>query len=73
MVAPPTVSVVDTVTAPVFEMPLTVKVPAEAVIDPSIAVVKYMFGTVTVALDVIPATVRVPAEAVIDPKCAVVT
>jgi hypothetical protein len=54
-------------------MPLTVKVPAEAVIDPSIAVVKYMFGTVTVALDVIPATVRVPAEAVIDPKCAVVT
>jgi hypothetical protein len=37
--APPTDSVVDTVTAPVFEMPLTVKVPAEAVIDPSIAVV----------------------------------
>jgi len=52
----------------VLEIPLTVKVPALAVIDPRCAVVTYNVGDVIVDVLAIPVTVKVPALAVIDPK-----
>ena len=54
-------------------MPLTVKTPALAVIEPKCAVVTYKVGEVIDPALVMPLTVKTPALAVIEPKCAVVT
>jgi len=61
---------VGAVTTDALAIPLTVRVPALAVIEPR-AIMEVL--RVTVDILVIPFTIKTPALAVIEPKCAVET